>query len=198
MKILALTLCLMLTAFIIAPAAANAECMIGGNISVETCNNDLGMYCYTLEMTWDMDSPHGLSHFDLIVDVEGGTCSCADFEESIVFDAIAGSSDGEDDCMVDYTSELACNGDPSIDMPGIMFKFEPIEGDCEPGATGTGTFVFYSDLAAVPIDEQAFTIVDKAAQEFCTGTLTGVFPGMVCDPVANDELPLGTLKSLYR
>lgn len=198
MKKLVTAFSLIIMTMILLPVSATAECSISGTISVETCDNPLGMYCYTLDVTWDMDSPHGLSHFDLLVDGEYGTCTCEDFEQYIAFDTIAGSSNGEGGCTVNYFAELACDGDPSIGMGGIMFKFEPEEGDCEPGPTGSGTFYFYSNLAGVPVDEQSVTLVDKAAQEYCTGSLTGFFPGMECDPVSNDELPLGSIKSVYR
>ena len=68
----------------------------------------------------------------------------------MVFPAIAGSSNGDGGCSVDYTATLECDGDPSIpNVSGILFKFEPIEGDCEPGNIGSGTIVFYSDLPPV-------------------------------------------------
>ena len=84
-------------------------------------------------------------------------------------------------------------------MSGILFKFEPIEADgCEPGPTGTGTFFFYSDLAPVPVDEEFVALVDKAGQASCSGTITGVFPAMACDPVPSTIYGLDRLKSLYR
>ncbi len=198
MKNLVITLSLVMPVLILFPISANAECSINGNISVESCDHALGIYCYTLDVTWDMDSPHGLSHFDLLVDGEAGTCTCDDIDQYIAFDVIGGSSDGEGGCTVNYYAELACNGDPSIGMGGIMFKFEPEEGECEPGPTGSGSFFFYSDLEGVPVDEQSVTLVDKAAQEFCTGTLTGVFPGLECDPVTTVKRPFDSLKSVYR
>jgi hypothetical protein len=195
---LAKALIVLLTVATLLPAMASAECMINGNISVEDSNSPLGAYMYTLDITWDMGSQHGLSHLDLVVDMAGGTCSCEDFASYISFDTISGTSDGEDGCTVEYYSELACNGDPSIDLDGILFKFEPIEGDCEPGPTGSGSFVFYSDLPGVPVNDQILALADKAAQEYCSGTLTGVFPGMACDPVANEDLSLDSIKGLYR
>ena len=195
---LATTLVALVAVFALAPSMASAECMINGNISVEETNSPLGAFTYTLDVTWDMGSQHGLSHLDLLVDVENGTCSCDDFANYISFDAISGSSDGENGCTVDYYTELACNGDPSIGIEGILFKFEPYEDGCEPGPTGSGSFVFYSDLPGVPVNEQILALIDKASQDYCTGTLTGVFPGMACDPVATDGQSLDSLKGLYR
>lgn len=198
MKESAIILLLLVTTTLILPASASAECLITGNVSAEVCNNPLGTFCYTLEINWDNDSPYGLSHFCLIVDAEGGTCSCADFSDNISFGLISGSSNGEGGCLVEYSSGLECDGDPSIGMPGIMFKFEPIEETCEPGPTGSGSFVFYSNLPPVPVDEEAISLVDKSAQNYCTGNITGVFPGLACDPVSTSEVHVGALKSIYR
>ncbi len=80
-----------------------------------------------------------------------------------------------------------------------MFKFEPIEdAGCEPGPVGHGTFVFYSDLAPVPMNEEFVALIDKASQESCTGNVSGVFPGLACDPVANDHINIGGMKSLFQ
>ena len=188
-------------AIVAVPGLALAECSVTGNIEASMSNDDmLPMYMYTMTVTWDMDSPHGLSHLDLIVDMQGGTCDCSDFYEAIHFESYAGSSDGEYDCTVDYMGFIECGGDPSIPgVDGILFKFEPDEtGGCEPGPMGTGTFVFYSDLAPVPVDSQFLAMVDKAGQESCSGSITGVFPGMACDPVPTVERSMDGLKSLYR
>lgn len=181
------------------PGLSAAMCSVDGHIEAEMIDDpDMPMYMYTMTVMWDMDSPHGLSHLDLVVDVQGGTCDCSDFSDAITFGA--GSSDGEYDCTVEYMTYLECGGDPSIpDIEGILFKFEPDESEgCEPGPTGTGTFVFYSDLAPVPVSEEVIALVDKAGQESCTGMITGVFPGMACDPVPTAEKSFGTVKSLFR
>jgi hypothetical protein len=188
-------------AVLVIPGVSLAACVVEGHIEAEMIDDSmLPDYMYTLTVTWDMDSPHGLSHLDLIVDMAGGTCSCSDFHEAIYFDAISGTSDGEYDCTVEYLAEIECNGDPSIPgVDGILFKFEPIETEgCEPGPTGTGTFVFYSDLAPVPVAEELLALVDKAGQESCSGSLTGVFPGLACDPVPTVERSMDGLKSLFR
>lgn len=195
---LATAITVLLTVFTFFPTLASADCMINGNISVESSDSPLGAFKYTLDVTWDMDSQYALSHLDLMVDMAGGTCSCADFANYINFDTISGTSDGTYGSTVNYYSELACNGDPSLGIEGIFFKFEPFEGESEPAPVGSGSFVFYSDLAGVPVNEELLALVDKAALTSCTGTLTGFFPGMVCSPVANDELSLDAIKGLYR
>jgi hypothetical protein len=198
MKILPLCLSAIFILFLAIPAQAGENCLITGDISVEDSNSPLGAFKYTLNVSWDMDSPYGLSHLGLLVDGEGGTCGCTDFSDNIFFETISGTSDGADCAEVNYSSELACNGDPSLNLSGIFFKFEPIEGDCEPGPVGTGSFVFYSDLPGVPVSDQFLGLVDKAGQESCTGIVTGVFPGMACDPVSSDARSFDSLKGLYR
>jgi hypothetical protein len=187
--------------FLLVPGLALAECTLSGHIEAEmTEDADLPAYLYTMTIDWDMGSPYGLSHLDLVVDMQGGTCDCSDFAEAISFGMYGGESTGEEDCMVNYLVELECSGDPSIPgVDGILFKFEPIESEgCEPGPVGTGTFVFYSDLAPVPVDEESVALIDKAGGEFCTGGVTGVFPGLACDPVSSKTSSMDGLKSLYR
>ncbi len=194
-----LSLVLITGAVLAFPVMSAAECSVSGNIEAAMIDDpDLPMYMYTMTVAWDMDSPHGLSHLDLVVDMQGGTCDCSDFYDAITFGA--GSSDGEYDCTVEYMTYLECSGDPSIPgVDGILFKFEPIETEgCEPGPTGTGTFVFYSDMAPVPVNEEVIALVDKASQDSCSGSITGVFPGLACDPVPTFQRSMDSLKSLYR
>ena len=120
--------------------------------------------------------------------------------DAISLPDVAGQSDTETaDCYVDYNAFFECDGDPSIPgVTGELIKFEPLADDCEPGATGSGTFTFYSDLPPVPVNENILALVDKAGQTSCYGQLTGVFPALACDPVGNEAQTWGTVKSLYR
>ena len=104
-----------------------------------------------------------------------------------------------DGCTVFYDAFLECDGDPSIEgIEGFLLKFEPIEDEgCEPGEMGMGTFVFYSDFPPAPIDEDYVSLVDKHGQLYCTGTLTGDFPGIPCNPVANEGATWTQVKGLY-
>jgi len=151
-------------------------------------------------VTWDTGSSNALSHADLLIDPLGGTCTCGDIASSLVLVQPAGTSDGEGGCTVPYDAFLECNGDPSIPgVTGILLKFEPDEsGGCEPGTTGTATFVFYSHQGPVPVDEEVLSLVDKFAGNSCFGNVTGEFPGLACDPVPNDGTSWGNLKGMYR
>ena len=181
--------------------AAVAECFIGGTITADSNPDPLGPdWMYTMVISWDTGTSYGLSHANLLMDVYTGNCLCQDFMAALSWDDPVGSSDGyPDGCTVYYQGFLECEGDPSIPGVGdILLKFEPIEGDCEPGPTGTATFVFYSDLMPAPINEDILTAVDKHSNESCFGNLSGFFPAMACDPVGNEESSWGNLKGLFR
>ena len=181
---------------------AQAVCFLGGTITASSNPDPEGpTWMYTMEISWDMDSQFALSHVNLLLDPGLGTCLCQDFHDALMWGSPAGSSTGyPDDCMVDYDAYLACDGDPSIPgVEGFLLKFEPIEGgSCEPGPVGTGTFVFYSNLPPAPIDEDILSVVDKFSGENCLGSLAGDFPGIPCDPVANEDATWGSLKGLFR
>ena len=183
-------------------AVATAECTITGNITAEENVNgpDLGAWCYTLELVWDTGSQHALSHFNLLIDTAAGDCECEEIADALAWEDPAGSSDGHPDgCTVFYEAMLECDGDPSIPgVDGILLKFEPYEGEgCEPGTTGTGIFVFYSDFEPAPIDENNLYLVDKFAGDYCSGMLTGVFPAILCDPVSNETSTWSRVKATY-
>jgi hypothetical protein len=159
---------------------------------------------YTLEVTWDTGSRYAVSHIDLLLDAVGGTCSCRDFRDVLTYFEPAGWSAGETydesgPCTVDWDIFLECKGDPSIPgVDGILLKFEPRGPTCEPGTAGTASIDFYSDLGPVPVDEDIISMVDKFGLHYCFGSLTGVFPGLACNPVPNEGTTWGTVKGLYR
>lgn len=196
-----LALACLALATLVAPAAALAQCSINGTITADLSGDPgLPTWQYTLVVNWDTGSQYALSHADLLIDPVGGTCSCWDIEAALSFVNPSGSSDGEGGCTVPYDGYIECNGDPSIpDVTGILLKFEPDESTgCEPGTTGVGTFVFYSEQSPVPVDEDILSLVDKFAGNFCFGNVSGEFPGLACNPVPNGATSWGSLKGQYR
>ncbi|MEN8006018.1 MAG: hypothetical protein ABFS42_03345 [Candidatus Krumholzibacteriota bacterium] len=203
---------------VLSAQAAFAECSINGTITASPNPDPDGpRFMYTMVIVWDTDTRFALSHFNLLMDSATGTCTCQDFVDALSWGDPIGSSTGEPDgCTIDYRGILECNGDSSIPgVGGILLKFEPMENDitssqvegisqdsdlhsCEPGPTGTGTFVFYSDLAPGIIDEDIFSAVDKHGKEYCFGHMSGDFPAMACDPVGNEDTSWGTLKGMFR
>lgn len=189
----------LLLALAISAGSASAQCDIFGNITAAPNSDPNGpTWVYTMTVTWDNEVKYALSHFDLLIDGVSGACTLADLEAALFWDDPIGTSDGEGGCTVSYYGDLSNNGDPSIPgVTGLLLKFEPYEG-CEPGSTGTGVFVFYSDLGPVPVDEEILSMVDKFALNYCFGHLSGMFPGLDCDPVADEAVSFGAVKGLYR
>jgi len=186
------------------PVAAD-DCYIVGEITAEENfdDPDMGGWVYTLFVEWDTGTPHGLSHFNLILDVEFGECTCDDFEGALNWADPAGYSTGYDSgepCTVDYQLFFECNGDPSVpDINEPLLKFEPIEVDgCEPGPVGEGTFTFYSDYPPAEVAEYNTALVDKYSGEACFGSLSGVFPALPCDPTGDLGNSWGAVKALFR
>ncbi len=195
-----LTSLLLASLVIISAQFAMAECGIHGTIEASPNPDAMGpTWVYTMNLSWDTGTQYALSHMNLVMDIAGGTCSCADFMQAISWNEIIGSS-ASDTCTVNYNGFLECSGDPSIPgADGILLKFEPVEGmDCEPGTMGSATFVFYSNLPPAPIDADILSLVDKYALNSCQGSLTGDFPSMACDPVSTETLKWGSAKSLFR
>ena len=187
---------------------AAAQCSISGNITAaETTDPTLPAWEYTLAVTWDTGTMFGLSHFNLLVDMTGGTCDCQEVMDGIEFmnpvgttDGVTSGPGGGDPCTLDYEASWWCDGDPSIPgVEGIILKFEPDESlGCEPDVTGSLEVVFYSDLPPVPVDEDVISMSDKADLIYCFGNVSGVFPAMPCDPVPNEGSTWGGLKGEYR
>ena len=193
----------MLMILVIATSAqmALAQCDINGTIVAEANADLLGPdWVYTMTVNWDTGTAYALSHMGLLLDTSTGTCSCADFIGALSWDDPIGYSTGDPSCMVNYHGNLECSGDPSIPgVDGILLKFEPIEGmGCEPGTSGTATFVFYSNLGPAPVDEDILSLVDKFANNSCFGSLSGDFPSMTCDPVSTENMEWGKAKGMYR
>jgi hypothetical protein len=188
------------TAHLAVAQVSDGPCAISGNIVAMPTPDPGPAWVYTLTFTWDTGSPYALSHANLFMDEADGNCTCTDFQEVLVWDDPVGYSDGDPLCTVQYSGLLQCDGDPSIpDLGGILLKFEPIlDGTCEPGPAGAATFTFYSHLAPAPIDADILSLVDKSALNSCSGTLSGDFPAMECDPVAAEPIRWGKAKSLYR
>ncbi|MBA4377408.1 MAG: hypothetical protein C0395_01905 [Gemmatimonas sp.] len=193
-------LLLMLGLALAMPGGAAAQCdCVSGNIGAAPNTGDpaLGTWKYTIDLCWS--SARGLSHWDLWIE-DLTNCTCTDLQSAIVFGSEIGTTTSEDGCVTHYSREWRCSGEPSIDVPGILIKFEPASG-CEPGHSGTGVFYFYSNLTPTPISTEnppyGF-VINKNGNGFCNGSLSGVFPGIPCDPVPMQDGSWGAVKANYR
>lgn len=184
-------------------AFAQSDCSITGNIEAapNTENPELGAWQYTLTASWDTGANFALSHMNLLVGAED-RCLCDDLDTALAWMEPAGDFDGEteeeDPCTVSLIMSFECNGDPSLDIDEPLYKFEYVEDTgCEPANIGTLTIVFYSEFAPATIATPNMFLVDKFAQLSCSGEIGGVFPGLPCDPLADEGMDWGTVKSVY-
>lgn len=197
MKVASTAVFVFILALAAAPAAADR--FIGGSSTAEPNPDEpsWGEWKYTIEISWDnSEAGHGLSHLDVLFGFESQVCCDENF---YTFPETVGSSDGEPDgCVVNYYAELNCSGDPSIEGDeGALIMFQPYESeDCEPGVTGTGAFVFYSDFGPLPVDEPNERLIFKAAGDACYGSLGGELP-LDCETVAAGLLHWGTVKTQF-
>ena len=183
---------------LLVPAAASAACSISGNITASLNPDPAGpAWKYTAVIDWNTDTRYALSHIDLWLDKAGGNCSCQNFQDALSWGSPIGTSGTS--CVTGYGGELNCLGDPSIPgVTGIALKLNPLAGTCEPGTSGQGTFVFFSNLGPATIDEEALTLVDKFGTGSCFGHLSGSFPSMPCNPVGDAISPWGSVKGMFR
>lgn len=199
---LSLALAAIAAATLLHGPAAGAACLITGSIQAapNTTQPGLGAWQYTLSASWDTGTRYALSHLDLLISHQGGSCNCENLGQALHWSSPIGASDGEPGaCPVAYEGYLDCTGDPSIGIDDMLLKFEPVASeDCEPGTTGTGTFAFFSDYPPAPISEPNLFLVDKYGQLVCYGLLAGVFPGLPCDPTATETGSWGAQKATYR
>jgi hypothetical protein len=177
----------------VTPFTASAQC-VSGTISSELQLSGpyAGLYKYTIEITWD--SPQGLSNITLDCGYDcAPTLACQQQHE---FDNPAGYSDGEPAvCQVDYVGEFNCNGNPSIGITYPIVKWNAVySGGCEPGATGSGTFWFYTIIAPTP-DSPLPIIIEKNGQNVCDGIVLGDCPTLCTVPV--EDASWGEVKSHY-
>jgi hypothetical protein len=184
------------------PAGAQAECSLTGHIEavMDPSHADLGLWRYTMTVTWDTGTRLGLSHFNLWLDETDQNCSCAEIDAALAWEEPVGSSTGEPHpCTVPFRGMLECKGDSSLGIDGIIIKFEPIGGgDCEPGPQGEAVVTFYSDYAPASIALPNMYLMDKHGRLSCFGQVTGVFPGLPCDPTPIELQTWGGIKAIYR
>jgi hypothetical protein len=158
-----------------------------------------GLYKYTVTGSWDV-TRFGLSHIDFFLQLKDLECIC---DPAVVkFGTPAGTSDGVGDegpCVVNYEGLYYCMGDPSIpdELQAPTIKFNSINGDCEPGVTGTGTWVFYSPFPPAPFSVDPAGAAIKHGQLVCVGQLAGTMPMGDCSTPTR-ATSWGQMKASYR
>ena len=184
------------------PALAVDECAeLSVTVSAEPSTDPgfEGLYKYTVTGSWDV-TQFGLSHIDFFLQLKDLECIC---DPAVVkFGTPAGTSNGVSDdgpCIVNYEGLYFCMGDPSIpaELAAPTIKFNSINGDCEPGTTGTGTWVFYSPFPPAPFSVDPEGAAIKHGQQVCVGQLAGTMPMGDCSTPTR-AMSWGSVKANYR
>ncbi|MCK4547534.1 MAG: hypothetical protein KAW17_08855 [Candidatus Eisenbacteria sp.] len=213
----AIVFLLMLVLAIVMPQPVMAQCQISGtSVVLPTDNPEMGLWKYCIDVTWNSGS-HGLSHLDVVLGLAECTWICDGFcfgvhnpagsstspEEDVLPEMMDGvdppRGDSESDaCVVYYVAEFLCGGDPSV--PGVaepLVKYEPIDGECEPGKLGVGTYCFYTDWPPAQVYVPNSMLIVKAGQTVCFGELTGYLP--TCSfPSTTESESWGMLRYRFR
>ena len=184
------------------PAMAVEDCATVSMVVTAELSTDPGfegLYKYTVTGTWDVGQ-FGLSHIDFFLTLKDLECICD--PRVIQFADPAGTSDGEgltDPCKVEYEGKYNCTGDPTVpsELQVPTVKFNAIAGDCEPGVTGTGTWVFYSPFPPAPYSVDPEGVAIKHGQQVCLGPLAGTMPMGDCATPAETK-SWGGVKAIYR
>jgi len=189
----------------VAPALAQAPhvpCpLLSAHSSVEyvTQGEFAGTYRYTIDLTWDLGR-RDPTHLDILVGLKD--CACVCDTRLFRFVTPAGTSNGvslSGACLVSYTADYRCLGDPSIagTALGAAIRLHAVDDGCENDGAGTGTFVFYSPLPPGGEGMYADAIALKQGSSTCYGMLLGELP--MCDcTVPAGATSWGRVKSVYR
>jgi hypothetical protein len=184
--------------FLTAPAAGSPDVWAIGSAewSADPGYENHWKYCY--EIYW-AGLPHGVSHVDVLLClIEDCECLCE--SDYFVFAETVGSGPGTSNgepCTVYYYGYFECFGDPSIEIFVPVIKFEPYEGDCEPGIDGWAYLCFYS-VGAPMWGTFPNYIAIKFGTEFALGDLEGALPGCNTAWSSTESSTWGRVKALYR
>lgn len=165
----------------------------------ESSRPDLGAWEYILTMSWEMASTLRLGHFSLYLDDAARGCSCDQLQAGVTpGDTVGFSHSAKSLSLFYYYSEFACDGDPDLPIMGKMLVFRPFLPDkCLPGPVGDGTFRLFSDFPPAAIQASGLYLVDGDNHFVGSGSLSGDFPALPCDPVSARPLTWGAMKSVY-
>jgi len=194
-----MTAILFLAAVLLAAPALQARdyAFIKGTITAEpnTYNPDMGQWRYCIEFEWETGSRHAMSHVNLLMGLGG--CTCADIRDALHWVEGADVLRERPGCG-GVEAKFECNGDPSLDIRDPLYKFDfKDERGCDPDPSGNVRVWFLADQPPAPITTPNAFLVGKYAGETITGEVTGVFPGLACNPVGNRSMTWSRVKVGY-
>ena len=178
-------------------APARDFAFVKGTISAEPndYNPDMGQWRYRVDFEWDTGSRHAMSHVNLLMGLGG--CTCEDIRDALRWVEGAGALRDHHECG-QLDAKFECRGDPSLGIQDPLFKFD-FEDDrgCDPDPSGHTTIWFLADEPPSPITTPNAFLVGKYAGDMITGEVSGVFPGLPCNPVGNREMTWTQVKAGY-
>lgn len=155
-----------------------------------------GKYMYTLQLSWNAESP--ISAFALDLDLEACPCVCSGVFDLDHPSGLAQGNGGA--CTALMNGKFACDGDPFSNLDVPVIDWWPMSSGCRPHGVGTGTFTFYSELrprsvTALPTDN----LIVRSGALLYSGKVLGQLPSCIgCGTVSIDEGSWGRIKSVYR
>jgi len=182
------------------PALAQTQAFIHGTITASQTPGqpNLGAWKYTIEMSWCTGTNLGMDHFDIMLDEIARGCSNEEIQMGVIPGDTVGLAPFDVRDAVYFQPEFMFQGDPLVPTLGQMLKIAPFPNqNLVPGPSGTGVFHFYSDSPPTEFEYPGLFLVDSAREFVCGGSIMGVFPGLVCDPVPTEKQNWGYIKALY-
>jgi len=200
---------LLIAALVLSPVNISAQACDSVSIQVTaeiaTDPGYEGLYKYTFSGYWQAAEPGAgvnVSYFLFSLGAEC-PCLCDSSYSEIYFPKTAGTSSGIHDpggqpCEAKFVGSLLCEGKQGVTTDNVV-NFEAQIRDCEPGASGTGEWIFYSTMAPLPWAEYPNAIIIKHGGTHCTGDLSGQLPDCFeCSEVSTEEGSWGSIKTIYR
>jgi hypothetical protein len=160
---------------------------------------DLGSWEYTLNVSWDTGSGRRLAYFDIFLDDIARGCSNEALQSGVVPGDTVGLATYKDINTIYFHSEFMFQGDPVIPSSGQVLKIAPFLNQIAlPGQTGSGEFKIFSNFGPTGFEYPGLFLVDETGACVSVGNIMGFFPGLTCDPVANEKRSWSDIKSLYQ
>lgn len=201
MSTLTLTLAAVAASFALGSgsAAAGDEVVFGKSVASLSWDKGFeGYWKYCLTISWDVNKfegkPQDLSHISILLGLENCLRACT--SGYFAFPDTAGSNATSGGCVVYYYVEFDCKGDPTIPDQVPTIKFEPYQGACEPGTSGTANLCFYSLAPPKLTTTSPSSVWIKFGLNVASGSFEGSVPNCINPTNPVEQSTWGAIKSL--